>query len=91
MGKRIGRATDSNRRSQVQQFSIEPDIAYVWHNHALLDDSLVASGTITASVDGLLTVPAFEISPQGNRLTVLPYSPGEDPLPTVFIPVVIKP
>jgi pimeloyl-ACP methyl ester carboxylesterase len=76
---------------RVQQFSIKPNIEYVWRNHSLLDDSLAASGTITTGVDGLLTVPAFEITPQGNRLTVLPFSSSEDPLSAVFLPIVIKP
>lgn len=57
---------------RLQRFSVVPGNVYPWENRRASDGSLVASGTIVAGSDALLTIPAFAVSPEGNRLILEP-------------------
>lgn len=54
---------------RVQHFVVTPGAVYRWRNEAR-DGSIVASGTATADRDGLVTVEAFLVTPDGNRLVI---------------------
>lgn len=65
---------------RLQRFIIVPGQVYRWENRevggilgsALGTGRLVASGTVTAGENGLLTIPAVQVSPRGNRLEIQP-------------------
>jgi hypothetical protein len=57
---------------RLQQFVIKPGAVYNWENRSALDDSLVASGQVTADENGLITVTGFQVTPEGNRLVLAP-------------------
>ena len=57
---------------RVQSFVITAGTSYSWQNRSVTDDSVVASGTVTADPDGLLTVASLQVTPTGNRLAVTP-------------------
>ncbi|HEX9019332.1 MAG TPA: alpha/beta hydrolase-fold protein, partial [Anaerolineaceae bacterium] len=57
---------------RLQHFKVTPGAQYFWQVHALENGQLVARGTLTASADGLLTIPAVAISPAGVRLEIQP-------------------
>ena len=56
---------------RVQQFVVTPDAEYNWRNEAA-SGSVIASGTVMVDADGLVTVPGFAVSPEGNRLVIEP-------------------
>jgi hypothetical protein len=55
---------------RLQTFRIAPGTAYAWQNRRVADDSVLASGTVTADKSGLLLVPRFAVSAEGNRLSI---------------------
>ena len=55
----------------MQQFAVTPGAEYNWRNEAG-DGSVIASGTVMADADGLVTVPGVAVSPEGNRLVIEP-------------------
>lgn len=55
---------------RLQHFIVTPGTDYTWENRRVSDNTLIASGTITADAAGLLTVPNFAVSPEGNRLVL---------------------
>ena len=55
---------------RVQTFEIVPGAAYSWVNKELPGNVLIDAGTVIADADGLLTIPAFQVTPAGNRLAV---------------------
>ena len=57
---------------RLQSFIISPGSSYDWENRRASDNGLVASGTVTADANGLITVAGFSVSPGGNRLRVWP-------------------
>jgi hypothetical protein len=59
---------------RLQQFVVQPGATYAWSNYRLSDGVLVGSGTVTADGNGLLTVPAVQITRAGNRLVLAPSS-----------------
>ncbi len=65
---------------RLQRFRVLPGAEYAWENRQVDGDSLVASGTVTADADGLVTVPAFAVTPEGNRLLLRPVD-GSSPPP----------
>lgn len=71
---------------RLQNFSVVGWYTYQWENHRVSDNALVASGSVPTS-GGLLTIPQFEISPQGNRLIVYP---AADQPAAVFIPCIMR-
>jgi len=76
---------------RLQYFTIAPGAEYAWENHRVSDNSLVASGKITAGADGTVTVKAFAVSPEGNRLVIMPMGgvpavPTHVPVPTQMTP-----
>ena len=64
---------------RLQRFLVVPGETYAWENRRVSDNSLVASGLVSASPAGVLTVPGFSVSGAGNRLS-LRHQGG--PLPT---------
>ena len=58
---------------RLQHFKVQPGQRYDWENRRVSDHGLVASGTVTASADGLVTIPDFTITPSGNRLALVPH------------------
>ena len=70
-GSGVIQYTDVSPR-RLQQFVVQPDATYLWRNRRVVDDSLVASGSVLADAEGIVTVSAFEVAPDGNRLTLLP-------------------
>lgn len=71
---------------RLQLFHPQPGATYQWENRRVSDNSLVASGSVTAGSSGLITVPAVAVSPQGNRLRIYSGSPPppSTPTPTVL-------
>ena len=67
---------------RLQTFSIVPADAYAWENRRVSDNGLVASGTVFADADGLVTVPAFQVTASGNRLILRPGAGGPTATPT---------
>ncbi|MFC1452368.1 alpha/beta hydrolase-fold protein [Verrucomicrobiota bacterium] len=56
---------------RLQNLAVSPGRSYAWENHLVADNSLVASGSIAADAQGLVTVSNFTVSAQGNRLVLL--------------------
>lgn len=67
-----GSATVDITPRRLQNFAATPGAGYAWENHRVRDDSLVAFGTLAADADGLITVPAFQVTSSGNRLILQP-------------------
>ena len=67
---------------RLQTFSIIPGDAYAWENCRVGDNGLVASGTVIADAEGLITVPAFQVTVGGNRLILRPGAGGPTVTPT---------
>jgi len=67
---------------RLQTFTIVPADAYAWENRRVSDNGLVASGTVIADGDGLVTVPAFQATSTGNRLILRPGTGGPTATPT---------
>jgi pimeloyl-ACP methyl ester carboxylesterase len=57
---------------RLQQFRIAPGKVYQWQNRLVKDNSVVASGTVKADSNGLITVTGFQVFPGGNRLLITP-------------------
>jgi pimeloyl-ACP methyl ester carboxylesterase len=57
---------------RLQRFSIAPGAHLAWENRRVGDGGLVASGGVAANAAGLVTVPAFRVTPGGNRLRLTP-------------------
>jgi hypothetical protein len=57
---------------RLQQFEVIPGKTYHWENRRVKDNTLVASGTVTADVYGVITVTGFEVFPDGSRLQITP-------------------
>lgn len=57
---------------RLQQFEVHADVPYVWQNQSVLDDTIVDSGVVFADADNLLTLPTFEVTPDGNRAILRP-------------------
>ncbi len=72
------RTTDGSNQTvdvtprRLQHFVVTPGASYDWENRLVSDDSLVASGVVTADADGLVTVEDVAVSPGGNRLLLTP-------------------
>lgn len=71
---------------RLQQFNVIGWHTYQWENRRVSDNNLVASGTINP-MQGLLTIPQFAVSAQGNRLIIFPAP--EQPA-AVFIPLMMR-
>ncbi len=56
---------------RVQHFVVTPGAVYRWRNEAR-DGSVIDFGTVVADRDGLVTVEAFLVTPDGNRLVIEP-------------------
>ncbi|MGA9347952.1 MAG: alpha/beta hydrolase-fold protein, partial [Anaerolineae bacterium] len=67
---------------RLQTFTIVPANAYAWENRRVSDNALVASGTVFGDADGLVTVPAFQVTSGGNRLILRPGAGGPTATPT---------
>lgn len=72
---------------RVQRFVITPGATYDWENRTVSDNRLIASGTVTADADGLVTVSQFVVSPDGNRLVLVPHQGGAAPTATPTPPI----
>jgi pimeloyl-ACP methyl ester carboxylesterase len=57
---------------RVQQFKFAPGATYTWENRLVSDNSLVASGTVTADSGGLVVIKGFLVTPGGDRLVIKP-------------------
>ncbi len=57
---------------RVQRFAIVPGQVYVWESRRIRDGSVIDSGTLTATNDGLITVRNLLIYPDGIRLIIVP-------------------
>lgn len=66
---------------RLQAFVVTPGAAYTWENRRVSDNGLEAAGQVYADADGLVTAPAFAVSPGGNRLILQPAS-GSTATPT---------
>ncbi|MBI2570158.1 MAG: hypothetical protein HYV63_24410 [Candidatus Schekmanbacteria bacterium] len=70
------RTTDSSNQTvdvtprRTQSFTVAPGAAVDWANRRVSDGGLVASGTVVADADGLVTVADVAVSPAGNRLSL---------------------
>ncbi|HEY9089289.1 MAG TPA: hypothetical protein VIO36_14055, partial [Anaerolineaceae bacterium] len=53
-------------------FAIVPGQVYVWESRRIRDGSVIDSGTLTATNDGLITVRNLLIYPDGIRLIIVP-------------------
>ena len=59
------------RGRRLQHFVVVPGATYAWENRRVVDGALMARGTVVAGANGLITIPAFAVSPEGNRLSLL--------------------
>lgn len=59
---------------KLQQFIVTPSASYSWKNKRLSDNQIIQTGTVTADLNGLVTVPGFivEQSALGNKLILTP-------------------
>jgi hypothetical protein len=57
---------------RLHAFGVTAGAEHEWENRQVDGDYLVASGTVSADADGLVTVPAVWITPEGNRLLLRP-------------------
>jgi pimeloyl-ACP methyl ester carboxylesterase len=57
---------------RVQHFNFAAGARYSWENRLVSDNSLVASGTVTADSRGLVLIPGFLVTPWGDRLVIKP-------------------
>ena len=82
------RTTDGSNQTvdvtprRLQTFTIMPGATYAWQNRRVSDNGLVASGTVVATGQGLVTVSGFAVSAAGNRLLLAPTGPTPTPTPT---------
>lgn len=67
---------------RLQAFQVQPGEAYRWENMRINDETVIDSGLVTASQEGLLTIPAFAVSAQGNRLRIRPADSAAAPQAT---------
>jgi len=65
---------------RLQQFVVTPAANYDWQN--VQGGTTIASGTVAAAANGLITVPNFTITPTGNRLILVPAA-GGNTAPTI--------
>jgi len=56
---------------RLQNLTIIPEASYIWENRQVENSLLVASDTVVADKYGLVTVPDFIITPEGNRLRIM--------------------
>jgi hypothetical protein len=74
----VFRTTDGSTQTvditprRAQAFRVTPGAEYDWRNVDILTEQVVAEGQVTASADGLITVPGFVVSANGNRLVITP-------------------
>jgi pimeloyl-ACP methyl ester carboxylesterase len=64
----IGTVDVTPRR--LQQFVVTAGEDYDWENRQLPGNALVQSGTVQADAYGLLTIPHFTVTKDGNRLRI---------------------
>ena len=57
---------------RLQQFIVAPAMEFAWTNTELAGGTLVDEGLVVADYYGVVTVPAFAVSPTGNRLNLVP-------------------
>jgi pimeloyl-ACP methyl ester carboxylesterase len=57
---------------RVQHFNFVAGAKYTWENRLVSDNSLVASGTVTADKGGLVLIHGFLVTPSGDRLVIRP-------------------
>lgn len=57
---------------RLQRFQVKPGGEYAWQLKAVKTNNLLGSGKVTASAEGLITVPQVEIPTDGIRLELLP-------------------
>lgn len=88
-GSGVNQTIDVTPR-HTQHFHLAPGAVYAWENRRVSDGGLIASGTVTADGNGLVTVPGVAVSPSGVRLRIYSGSPPPTqpvpPTPT-FTPV----
>jgi hypothetical protein len=72
---------------RLQKFAVQAGAAYRWQNRRLSDDVLVASGIVTATATNSLVVPAFLVTPAGNRLILRPAGAQDY---QVYLPAAIR-
>ena len=53
---------------RLQNFTITSGTAYDWENQRVSDGAQVASGSVAADGNNLVTIPDFEVTSEGNRL-----------------------
>ena len=53
-----------------QKFCVKAGTAYAWENRQVADDQVIASGTVTADAEGVVTVSNVAVGPTGNRLRI---------------------
>ncbi|MBE0699378.1 MAG: hypothetical protein IH586_20845 [Anaerolineaceae bacterium] len=56
---------------RLQRFQVTPGKNYTWQNIRISDRKIIAEGTLTPDENGLLTVPAVEVTPGGIRLRIV--------------------
>jgi hypothetical protein len=56
---------------RVQHFPIIPGQVYRWENRRATNDNIIASGTVIADSNGLITITGFKVIAKGNRLRIL--------------------
>ncbi len=66
---------------RTQSFVITPGATYTWQNRSVDDNNGIASGTVIADSDGLLTVSSFQVTPGGNRLVIGDSGGGQENQP----------
>ena len=69
---------------RLQQFEVQPGALYAWENRRAADNELIDSGVVQADENGLVTVPDFEVLPEGNRLSLRPYQAAAQSAAAVY-------
>jgi pimeloyl-ACP methyl ester carboxylesterase len=57
---------------RLQNFIITPGASYICENFRVSDNVRVAAGKVSAETNGLILIPAFQVTSRGNRLRLRP-------------------
>ncbi|MFH1744022.1 MAG: DNRLRE domain-containing protein, partial [bacterium] len=68
---------------RLQHFTITSGEVYTWQNLNVESGAVVATGTVLADADGLVTIPQFQVSPGGNRVRLFPGGTAPTATPTL--------
>ena len=79
----VSSATADVTPRRLQSLNHLPGASYNWENRQQPTNTVIQSGTIVADASGLITLPSFTLTKDGNRITVVK-SAG------IYLPLVLR-